>query len=454
MLVDAVSRWSVLAFAAAHVLGLLTHHPVPWSATLTAAALLVVAGAGTARASTGPLRRLALLAGLAAVTGLVAVTEFRGGGLGWPFFLTEAPAGGTTARAEAALLTAAVLGLSAAALLPEHGAGGGLRARLRSWFAERRAGILDLRESGPGAGPPADPAWLDPERDPAGFDPKRDPAGLDPKRDPAGLDPERDPAGFDPKRDPAGLDPGPGPAVLDLGVLGPDAVVPVTGSRPPRDPGWWRSRLAAAGTVAAAALVTAVAAGPMWRPDPYGKLPLTSSRDLAGLLLATVPVLLAAVAGTVAAGRSLHRPAARPGTARRGTALAAGLLVLLAVPVARARAGEHRFSPEPPPAQTLYIATLSGIGEVPSDRPAWLPPAFVHPPGARAASPADLLDGAWDDGWDGSTQRPREWAPDRAREDRRDGSQDATLAALTLLVLVALTTVALPSPDAGGPERG
>ncbi|MET7420269.1 hypothetical protein [Dactylosporangium sp. NPDC005555] len=42
MLVDVVPRWSVLAFATAHVLGLLIHHPVPWTGSLTAVSLLHV----------------------------------------------------------------------------------------------------------------------------------------------------------------------------------------------------------------------------------------------------------------------------------------------------------------------------------------------------------------------------------------------------------------------------
>lgn len=421
VLVDTVSRWSVLAFAAAHVLGLLTNHPVPWSATLTTAALLVVAAVATVRASTGPLHRVALLTGVAGVTAWVAVTEFRGGGLGWPFFVTESPAGTTTARLEAALLTAAVLGLSAAALLPGHGAGARLSAALRArlpwlpwlpWLpglpglpagpvpglrverADRRAGILDLHAPAPDTSPDCGPGA------------------------------------------------GPAPGVLDLGGVGAHPGAPVAGPRRPRDGRWWRSRLAGAGTVAAAALVTAVAAGPVWHPDPYGQLPLTDSRDLTGLLLATAPLLLAALGATVAAGRSLRRS----GVSRRGTALAATVLVVLAVPVVRARAGEYRFSPEPPPAQGLYIATLTGISDVPPRRPAWLPPALVHPPGAGAGSLDGLLDGSWDGTWDGSMEPPRDGAQDPSRDGERDPLQDAGLAAFALLALVALTAAALPRP--------
>jgi hypothetical protein len=398
VLVDDVPRCSVLAFASVHVLGLLTHHPAPWSATLAAASLLVVAMAATVRAQTGTLRSLALLSGLTAVAGLVAQVEYRGGGLGWPFFLTEAPDGGA-ARIEAALVAVAVLGLSAAALLPEHGTEERLlalrlrlHARLRAWYAERRTRVLDLLE------PPPDPAT----------------------GGPVVLEPHA-PGG------PGVLDLGVlephAPGVLDLGVLGPHAPRP---DRPRRDPDRWRARLAVTGTVAVTALVAAVATAPMWLADRYGQLPILESRDLAGLLLATAPLLGAVVAGTVAACRSVRR-------ARMGTALAAVVFVALAAPVVGLRGGEYRFSPEPPPAQGahgLYFATLSMTGYCPAAEPTWLPPPLVHPappielPAQAATSSPDGAGGPFD----------------------RDEVGDGVLAGLALVAFLALTTALLPAP--------
>ena len=165
MLVDVVSRWSVLAFASAHVLGLLTHHPVPWSATLTAASLLVVAAAVAVRAATRTLRGLALASGLAAVACLVAEVDQRRA-----FLLPEAPAGTVPAPVEAALLTTAILTLSTAALLPareRRPRPWGLRRlqdRLRTWNTDRRTEVLDLLESSPSPLPgpaTAGPALID-----------------------------------------------------------------------------------------------------------------------------------------------------------------------------------------------------------------------------------------------------------------------------------------------------
>ncbi len=313
MLVDDVSRWSVLTFASVHVLGLLTHHPVPWSATAAAVSLLVVASAGTVRAATGTLRSLALLAGLAAAAGLVAMAEWRGGGAGWPFFLTEAPAGGWAAWVEAVLLTVAVLGLSAAALLPERGAEERLRgfvARLRASYTGRRNRVLDLLEP-----PPApDPAT------------------------------------------------GGGPVVLDLGVLAPHApaagAAPRTEDRPRRGAAWWRRRIAVAGVGAFTTLVALVAAGPLWQPDRFGQTPVAASRDHIGMLLATAPILLAVIAVTVAG--CLHLRRARG----RGVALAAVAFVALAVPVAWGRGGDDRFSPEPPAPVAGAYGWDQGIDEL------------------------------------------------------------------------------------------
>lgn len=383
MLVDDVSRWSVLAFASVHVLGLLTRHPVPWSASLAAVSLLAVAGAATARAATGTLRSLALLSGLAAAAGLVALVELRGGGAGWPFFLTEAPTDDRAASAEAALLTAAVLGLSAAALLPEHGAEDRLRAlrdrlvaRMRGWYTVRRTRTFDLPEP-----PPA---------------------------------PEAATAG---------------PVVLDLGVLTPRAPAPADpprrgAARARRGAAWWRPRLAAAGVVAVTALVVAAATMPMWQPDSYGQTPFVASRDRAGMLLATVPVLLAVIAATVAACLHLRR------SGGRGVALAAVTFVALAVPVAWARGCEYRFSPQPPAsAPVLYLSVV-----IESDS-AHAAAVLVHPGDRWRAGtqepqgPAGWTDGSW---W----SEPFDW----------DEAGDGVVAGLAVVVFLALTTALLPLP--------
>jgi hypothetical protein len=389
VLLDVASRCSVLAFASAHVLGLLTGHPVPWSATLTAGALLVVAIAATVRAGTGTLRGVALAAGLTAVTGLVAEVEYRGGGLGWPFFLTGTPAAGAPALVEAGLLTSAVLTLSAAAVLPAHDTGHRLRDRIRAWRADRRTGVLDLTTSPPAPG--AAPGMID----------------LD-------LPPAATPAAA---------------GIVDLGTPGSHGAARLDAAgRPRRAPGWWRARLAVAGTVAAAGLAVAVATRPLWTRDGFGQLPLTASRDGAGLLLAVVPALLAVVAGTVAAGWSLRR-------ARGGTALAALVLVALTVPVVWARGGEHRFSPAPPAAQVLRVATLTeGVYRPPAG---WLPPPLVHP----SAPPATVGAG------------PAHAVRRNAGTDARASAADGVLAGVALIAFLALIAALLRRPGPGGSPR-
>ncbi|WP_326999672.1 hypothetical protein OHA72_31580 [Dactylosporangium sp. NBC_01737] len=420
MLVHDASRWPVLAFASVHVLGLLTHHPVPWSATLTAASLLVVTAA-TVRASTGTLRTVALPSGLTAVAGLVAEVEYRGGGVGWPFFLTEAPAGTTQARLEAALLTLAVLGLSAAALLPEHGTEEHLRGRLRTWYADRRTTVLDLLEPPPAPDPATGaPVVLDlglltphPTTPPPSrslpFHQRSDHQRSDHQRsDHQRSDHQRS---DHPRRDPDPSPPGQEPDRW----------------RSRRSPDWWRSRLVAAGTVGATVLAVAVATRPLWTRDHFGQIPLAASRDGAGLLLAVVPPLLAAAAGTVAVCRSLR-------TSRRGTALAALALVALTVPVAWARGGEPRFSPEPPPSQVLHVATLTEYVHRPD--PGLLPPRLVHPsPPAHPSPPPDATDvTARDDaGW---WINPLDW----------DEVSDGVLTGVALAAFLALTAALLPPP--------
>ncbi|GAB3847723.1 hypothetical protein [Dactylosporangium cerinum] len=296
MLVDNASQWSVLAFASVHVGGLLTHHSVPWSATLAAASLLVVAFSATVRAATGTLRSLALLSGLTAVVLLVAEVEYHGG---WSFFLAGAPADDDQVLVEAVLLTVAVVGLSAAALLPEHGAEERLRAlhaRFGAWREDRRTWVLDLHSHS--TAPPAEPATG---------------AGA-----PSVLDPHGTPSVLDPHGTPSVLDPHGTPPMLDLGVLEPHGTVPEAPAvRPRRPAGRWRARLALTGGVAVTTLVLLLATGPMWEPDTYGQLPLTASPDRVGLFLATVPIVLAMLAATIVACLNLRRPG------RRGVALAA-----------------------------------------------------------------------------------------------------------------------------------
>lgn len=89
-------RWTAVGFALAHVLGLLVHDPVPYSGTLTMAAILAAVWCSPA-----PSRRL--LCGLAALATLAWSVDARGGGSGWPTGLAE-PATGMRAGAEAALL--------------------------------------------------------------------------------------------------------------------------------------------------------------------------------------------------------------------------------------------------------------------------------------------------------------------------------------------------------------
>ncbi|GAA3218091.1 hypothetical protein ACFO1B_28620 [Dactylosporangium siamense] len=360
MLVDDVSRWSVLAFASVHVGGLLTHHPVPWSATLAAASLLTVAHSATARAATGTLRSLALLSGLAAVVLLVAEVEYHGG---WSSFRAGAPVNDNQALVEAVLLTVAVAGLSAAALLPEHGAEERLRAlhaRFEAWREDRRTRVLDLSSTEPSAEPATD------TRTPSVPEPHGMLSAPEPHGTPSVAEPHGTPSVAEPHGTPsvAGhgvLEP---PVVLDLGTLEPHGTIAEPpAARPRRGAGRWRARLALTGGVAVTTLVVLVATGPMWEPDTYGQLPLTASPDRVGLYLATVPIVLAVLAATVAACLNLLRPG------RRGVALAAAALVVLAVPVAWARGGEDRFAPEPPQsAQSRHAATLSGAARVPQPR--------------------------------------------------------------------------------------
>lgn len=275
VLVDRASRWAVLAFASAHVLGLLTHHPVPWSATLTAVALLPAAAT----------RSLAVLPGLAAATALIARTEYRGGGLGWPFFLSTPD---TAAWPEAVLLTAAVLALSAAALLPPHFS---LTGHVRTWYSERRTHVLDLLDP-----PPQSPA-------------------------------------------------APEPGILDLGVVTPfDGPHPSLAVSAPRR----RPPLATVGTVSLTGLAVTVAALPLWLPDRWSQLTLLDTPDRTGLLLATVPLLLTVAAATITAGRLLLRPGP-PAGRRWGVAVAAVSLAALTVPLAWDRGATPRFAPGPPP---------------------------------------------------------------------------------------------------------
>lgn len=398
MLVDDVSRWSVLAFASVHAVGLLTHHPVPWSATRAAASLVGVAFAATARAATGTLRSLALLSGLAAVAMLVAEVEYRGG---WPFLLAEAPVDGNQARVEAALLTVAVVGLSAAALLPEHGTEERLRAlgaRFRAWREDRRTRVLDLMA------PPAEPGAATTA-----------------------------------------------PVVLDLGVLEPHRPAPAPEeaiTRPRRGAGWWRARLAAAGVIAVTALVVLVAMRPMWHRDAFGQVPLVMSPDRAGMLLTTVPVLLAVLAAAVAACVNLRR------SGRRGVAVAAAAFVVLAVPVAWARGGGHRFSPEPPrSAQASHAATLSEYVGAPEIR-------VEFEPGYPMTITWDWSDWLYAQGGpneqdaqsDLASRRPRDAPPGWT-----DGSwwsepvdwadvSDGVLGGLPGVAFLALVTALLPAP--------
>lgn len=165
----------------------------------------------------------------------------------------------------------------------------------------------------------------------------------------------------------------------------------------------------------------ALDAGPL-RSDPARRLP--RRRRPAPGRRAT---LLAAAAGTVAVCRSLR-------TSRRGTALAALALVALTVPVAWARGGEPRFSPEPPPSQVLHVATLTEYVHRPD--PGLLPPRLVHPsPPAHPSPPPDATDvTARDDaGW---WINPLDW----------DEVSDGVLTGVALAAFLALTAALLPPP--------
>ncbi|UWP86333.1 hypothetical protein [Dactylosporangium fulvum] len=121
-----VLRWVVIAAAMVHVAGLLDDRPVPWSGTLTMAALLaLVASAGRSRS-----RRLAS-GGLVALTLLALSVDARMGGAGWPNELGH-PGGHSRMMVEAVLLVAGVVLLAAAAVTT------------RRWPAFAGAGLLLL----------------------------------------------------------------------------------------------------------------------------------------------------------------------------------------------------------------------------------------------------------------------------------------------------------------------
>ncbi|GAA0744372.1 hypothetical protein Drose_18625 [Dactylosporangium roseum] len=123
---QAVFRWVVLAGAMVHVAGLLDDRPVPWSGTLTMAALLaLVASAGRSRP-----RRLAS-GGLVALTLLALSVDARMSGTGWPNELGS-PGGRPLVAVETALLVTGVLLLAAAAVTT------------RRWPACAGAGLLLL----------------------------------------------------------------------------------------------------------------------------------------------------------------------------------------------------------------------------------------------------------------------------------------------------------------------
>jgi hypothetical protein len=125
MLVLRLLRLMVAGLATVHALGVVLHRPlVPWSGTLTMAALLAYAWLALSRpvrwdaARTGGGRSWpdrALLVGLAALTVEAWLVDNHNGGFGWPLAAGRL-AGGLTGGVEAALLSGAAIGVAGAVI--------------------------------------------------------------------------------------------------------------------------------------------------------------------------------------------------------------------------------------------------------------------------------------------------------------------------------------------------
>ena len=119
MRISAVLRGAFILFAAVHVLGLLTHRPLlPWAGTYALAMLTAYAWWRAARRPTPAQARgwRPAVLGLAALTGVAALVDLRGGGAGWPGLLLMPTGGALWGAVEDVLLSGAVAGLAVAAL--------------------------------------------------------------------------------------------------------------------------------------------------------------------------------------------------------------------------------------------------------------------------------------------------------------------------------------------------